>query len=517
MNNLVPHFIIDRHARKESSGRFAAAAVFVDVSGFSALTDQLMARGQHGAEVLAGVMGSIFEPLIDAVYGQRGFVTGFAGDAFTAVFPHADGANASPVFRALAAAVAIQREMQARPEQETAYGNFAVSAKVGVAGGDVIWGIVAAEDGQRATYYFQGTAIDGCAAAEGAAAPGDVVLDAVAFEAVRTVVTAEAVDGHYRLTAVAAPLPAPEPDRRPEMKAERLLPFVPQAVVRAGRTGEFRQVVNVFISLPTVRTEAQLDIFMRTVFKLQERYGGLLKQLDYGDKGAKLLLFWGAPVAHENDVQRALHFILDLQIQTAIPINGGITYQVAHAGTIGSSLRGEYTCYGKGVNLAARFMTGAPRGEIWIDEQVANRAGRHFEVEFEGEKQFKGFAEPQKVYVLFERTDVADAFFDGRLVGREAELARLTRFVAPIYEGRSPGMFVIWGDPGAGKSRLAHEFLTHHLQQGTATQVFLAQADEILRQSLNPFRYWLRRHFGQSEGLAESRNKRSFNRKLDQL
>jgi class 3 adenylate cyclase/tetratricopeptide (TPR) repeat protein len=512
--NLVPHFIIENYAKNEYNGRFYAGALFVDISGFSALTDQLMKHGQHGAEVLAGVMGKIFEPLIDAVYSQGGFVTGFAGDAFTAVFPDTVSSNAS---RALAAAITIQEQMQTQAEHGTSYGRYTMSAKVGVAVGEVIWGIVTAEDGQQASYYFQGTAIDGCAEAEHNARPGEVILDAASYEAVRHGVTVEAAGSHFRLTAVTVPLPAPGVDRRPSVNAEQLVHFVPQAAIRAGRSGEFRQVVNMFISLPTVRTEAQLDIFMQTVFNLQAQYGGLLKQLDYGDKGAKLLLFWGAPVAHENDIQRALHFILELQTQTAIPINGGITYHVAHAGYIGSSQRGEYTCYGRGVNLAARFMSGAPRGEIWVDEHIARLAGGQFDLEFDGEKSFKGFTEAQKVYILFERTDGADAFYEGRLVGREDDLDRLAEFIAPIYNGRSPGLFVIWGEPGAGKSRLANEFLAQHLPPGEETQVFLAQTDEILRQSLNPFRYWLKRYFGQSEGLAESRNKRSFNRKLDHL
>jgi class 3 adenylate cyclase/tetratricopeptide (TPR) repeat protein len=407
--------------------------------------------------------------------------------------------------------------MQARPEHDTPYGRYTMSAKVGVAAGEVIWGIVSAADGQQATYYFRGSAIDGCAAAEHAARPGDVILEAVYYAAVKEHISVESSGNQYRLAGVVAPLPEPQMPDLSIADAEPFMPFVPRQAIRAGRTGEFRPVVNMFISLPTVRTEAQLDIFMQTVFNLQRRYGGLLKQLDYGDKGAKLLLFWGAPVAHENDIQRALNFILDLQTQTAIPINGGLTYQVAHAGYIGSSLRGEYTCYGRGVNLAARFMTGAPRGEIWVDEHIARRAEAQFDLEFEGEKSFKGFAGPQKVYILFERADRTETLYTGQLIGREAHVARLSEFVAPIYAGHSPGMFVIWGEPGAGKSRLAHEFLAHHLPPGADTQVFLAQADEILRQSLNPFRYWLKRYFGQSEGLAESRNKRSFNRRLDQL
>ena len=57
------------------------------MSGFSAMTSALMAHGQHGAEVLAQVMRAIFDPLVEAVYAHGGFITVFAGDAFTAVFP----------------------------------------------------------------------------------------------------------------------------------------------------------------------------------------------------------------------------------------------------------------------------------------------------------------------------------------------------------------------------------------------------------------------------------------------
>ncbi|NIP23194.1 MAG: hypothetical protein GWO38_05060, partial [Phycisphaerae bacterium] len=62
---------------------------------------------------------------------------------------------------------------------------------------------------------------------------------------------------------------------------------------------------------------------------------------------------------------------------------------------------------------------------------------------------FKGFTEPQKVYILFERKDITDTLYDNRLVGRDDEIARLGEFVSPIYEahavghGTSPGMLVI--------------------------------------------------------------------------
>src|SRR5512135_3776075 len=77
---------------------------------------------------------------------------------------------------------------------------------------------------------------------------------------------------------------------------------------------------------------------------------------------------------------------------------------------------------------------------------------------------------------------------------------------------------IVTGEPGMGKSRLIVEFL-QHLQDTTSAQfqVFMGQTDEILREPLNPFRYWLKSYFGVSETQVEARNKRSFNHKLDEL
>ena len=262
--------------------------------------------------------------------------------------------------------------MHSNTGHDTPYGRFTMTAKVGAAVGEVAWGIVTAEDGQRAGYYFLGTAIDGCAAAEKAAAAGDVFLNAALYEQVRDKVTVEVVDDYYQVSAVTAPLPTPQRVNLPPPDPDVASRFFPVTVTDSSSGGEFRRMVTLFIRLPTVRTEAQLSIFMQTVFALQERYGGLLTRLDFGDKGANLLLFWGAPTSYENDVAAgpASSFLI-CKRRRPIPINGGVTYRIAHAGHIGSALRGEYTCYGRGVNLAARFMTQAPRGEIWLDENAA--------------------------------------------------------------------------------------------------------------------------------------------------
>ena len=101
MHNLVPDFIIEKFARGQYRGEFQAASLFVDISGFTTITDALMAHGPYGAEVLATIMRRVFGPLIQDVFEQNGIIANFAGDAFTALFPVNQGDQ--DLLRALAA------------------------------------------------------------------------------------------------------------------------------------------------------------------------------------------------------------------------------------------------------------------------------------------------------------------------------------------------------------------------------------------------------------------------------
>ncbi len=66
--------------------------MFVDLSGFTRLTEKLMQKGPEGAEELSYILNHIFQPTVKLVYGQGGFIPYFAGDSFTAIFPGGDPA-----------------------------------------------------------------------------------------------------------------------------------------------------------------------------------------------------------------------------------------------------------------------------------------------------------------------------------------------------------------------------------------------------------------------------------------
>ncbi|MEZ4767289.1 MAG: tetratricopeptide repeat protein [Caldilineales bacterium] len=518
IHNLAPRFILEQHERGVFSGQLQAATLFVDISGFSAMTDALMAHGQHGAEVAADIMREVLDPALEAVFSYGGFVSNPAGDAVTAIFPvDAAGGEEGAARAALAAAVRIQTLRQSHPHHTSPYGSFEIGVKVGLATGEVQWGIVRSGDDRRAMYYFRGPAIDACAGAEHKARSGDTILDSSAWQILRDSVSVEELDGMARLLDVTGDLPAAGiPPARPADLA-LMSRYFPASVLTQELTGEFRWVTNVFVALPTVRTDIQLHAFMQTVFELQERYGGFINRLDFGDKGANLLIFWGAPVAHENDIQRALSFLLDLQARTSIPVSAGVSYRIAHAGAMGGTLAEEYTCYGRGVNLAARLMTSSSPGDILVDDEIARRAENRFDLEYLGEQSFKGFAEKQRVHQLFDRKEEHDELFRWPLVGRARELHQLEEFLSPLASGGCAGAVIVLGESGMGKSHLINALRHSDVVEAMGTRWALCQADQVLRDSLHPFRYWLMDFFGQSRTQVEARNKLAFNRRMNAL
>ena len=515
LHRIVPDLIIENYRLGRYRGSFQAASMFLDIVGFSAMTDTFMGHGQHGAEVLAGLMREVFDPLVQAIFAQGGMIVGYAGDSVTALYPiETDEWTAAR--RAAASAELIQQELKAKPVYETAYGGFHISAKIGLATGSVSWGILRSRTGEKATYYFRGDAIDEAARAEHQARAGDIILTGAIRELLGTDVETEPSAAFHSLSRVAGHLPAARPVALPPVEAAIASVFAPEEVITQDLRGEFRQTIHTFLRIPDLADE-QLQEFMHTFFDLQARYGGLIDRIDYGDKGCNMIVLWGAPVAYENDINRALNFILDLQAQMDFPVSAGVTYYISHAGYIGGRLFEAYTCYGRGINLAARFMMSAAEDEVWLDERITPRIGRRFHFERVGEQSFKGFSRKQTVYVLRGRKSEEEIFFPGRMVGREPELSQLAGFVAPLWQGRPAGAIGIWGELGMGKSRLVHEFKRSSVFQGRKSLWALCQSDQILRHSFNPFRYWLFHYFDLLPGEDQATGLHKFSARLDEL
>lgn len=533
-HHLVPPFILENVAASRLAGSFDAVCLFVDTSGFTPLTTAMIAHGAEGAETVADALTAVFEPLVATVYAQGGFIAAFAGDAFKAIFP-LDQAGAYS--RAVTAAWDIHSHMAGRGPVQTPYGAFDVAVKATVADGAVAWGIWSSADrspstvhrspSQRALYWFEGEALARCLEADPLAAAGEVVLTGAVYRALLAAgvqVGAAPVDGHWRLLSFARR----EADTRPPasqfaVAETAAIDFYPADLLTTPTRGEFRQVVTVFVNLREMPTEAD---FAPSLFRLLAQYDGYLCRLGRigeRDRGATLLLFWGAPLSHEHDLARALGFLLDLRAaHPGLALRAGVTTGLAYAGFIGAAQREEYTCHGVAVNLAARLMVTAGWGEVWLDEETARQAQAQFDLAPAGRHQLKGFAEPRTLFRLASRRETGEAaLYRGAMIGRQSELAQLQMALAPLAEGRFAGVVTVLGEAGLGKSRLVHELRQWSMVNGQVPigdfSWFFCPCDDVLRQSLHPFRHWLRRHFDQSPTAGEEENKARFEQALDAL
>src|SRR5205807_3693172 len=127
-------------------------------------------------------------------------------------------------------------------------------------------------------------------------------------------------------------------------------------------------------------------------------------------------------------------------------------------------LRMDYTAQGHVVGLAARVQQLAPPGGVSVTEQTARLASGFFDLLDRGEQTLKGASVPVRVFDLRgpgpirSRLEHSRARGFSRFVGRERELALLEGALRDAQSGR-PKVVLITAEPGAGKSRLCHEFV----------------------------------------------------------
>ena len=191
------------------------------------------------------------------------------------------------------------------------------------------------------------------------------------------------------------------------------------------------------------------------------RYGGTVEKFI----GDAVMAVWGAPIAHEDDAERAVRAGLELvaAVQTlgpGIAARAGVLTGEA-AVTIGATNQGMVA--GDIVNTASRLQSVAAPGTVLVGEATQRAASRAITFEPAGEQLLKGKAAPVPAWralrVVAERggrnrSDALEAPF----VGRDDDLRLLKDlFHATTREQRARLVSVI-GPAGIGKTRLAWEF-----------------------------------------------------------
>ena len=212
--------------------------------------------------------------------------------------------------------------------------------------------------------------------------------------------------------------------------------------------------------------------FQETTTAEVERYGGYVAKY----MGDGVLAYFGYPEAHEHDAERAINAGLD--IVAAVTAGRGNTGKVDSTSVrvgiatgfvvvgdlIGREASQERAVVGQTPFLAARLQGLAEPDTVIIDAATEELAGGLFELDFQGVHRLKGFANPRRAWAVAGRRRTESRFVASRrarlteLVGRDAELELLLRHWRRAQDGEGR-LVMIAGEPGIGKSRLAHAAL----------------------------------------------------------
>jgi class 3 adenylate cyclase/predicted ATPase len=272
---------------------------------------------------------------------------------------------------------------------------------------------------------------------------------------------------------------SPPPPRNPEAQEphRRGGPHVPEA--------ERRQLTVLFCDLvDSTVLASQLDPedWREVVRAYQEacaiviaRFEGHIAQY----LGDGLLVYFGYPLAHEDDAQRAvraglgmveavgqLNTRLEREREVQLAVRLGIHTGQVVVGEIGGGAKNEQLAIGETPNLAARLQGLAAPDTVVISAATMPLLGGFFACQSLGPHLLKGFPEPIVVYQVRSestarsRLDVASKIGLTPLVGREQEVELLLERWAQVKDGLGQ-VVLLSGEAGIGKSRLVQVLEEH--------------------------------------------------------
>jgi predicted ATPase/class 3 adenylate cyclase len=259
-------------------------------------------------------------------------------------------------------------------------------------------------------------------------------------------------------SALPAPPPLPSHDPRPERKRVTIL---------------FADIVNSTELAESMDAEEVHEVYNGALQRMSHavtEMGGTIGAL----MGDGMMAMFGAPIAHEDDPERAA--LAGLAILEAIagytPRHGkplqvrvGINTGRVMMGEMGGIGRTVYTAVGDTVNLAHRLESAAQPNTVLVGESTWKYLAHRFEGEPLGTMPVKGLKQPVAVFrILLPKSDptsgrgLASEGMRSPMIGRDSEVTalreHLTRLTTTPLQG---GVTFVLGEAGIGKSRLVTE------------------------------------------------------------
>jgi class 3 adenylate cyclase/ribosomal protein L40E len=217
---------------------------------------------------------------------------------------------------------------------------------------------------------------------------------------------------------------------------------------------------------------AIIDPALKLMMVAVHHYDGYVVQ----STGDGIFALFGAPVAHEDHPQRAVHAALaacdDLRRsaedrrsegRAGVEVRIGINTGEVVMRSVQTGGHTEYSPIGHTINVASRMQGVAPADGIVVSAETRRLVEGYFELRGLGPTEVKGIAEPIEVYEVIATVavhghfDIAAKYGLTKFVGREREIDAMRQ----ALEGASAGqgqIVAVMAEAGTGKSRLFHEF-----------------------------------------------------------
>jgi CheY-like chemotaxis protein/class 3 adenylate cyclase len=452
METVVDYLPMDRrHALAQNRAlpdRCQGAALFADISGFTALTGALANElgRERGAEELVRHLNRVYGALINQVHRYGGSVVNFSGDAITCWFDVTKSMN-QPELSAVTCALAMQEAISEFSSITTAAGTMiSFAMKVTVVAGSARRFLVG-DPRVHNLEVLAGELLEILALGDLLATKGDVLVHepiSNQFDHLLTIsgIRTDEASGHQftAISAIKESAPAsPWPELpSPALTADLVKSWLQPPIYETVRRGmsqfisELRPATVLFLGFRGIDYDhaedagSKLDGFVRWAQEILRRYHGHLIQLTIGDKGSYFYAAFGAPTTNSDHQYQAVQAALDLQ---AAPeefnyiksVQTGLASGQMRVGTFGGSSRRTYGVMGEKANLAARLMEAA-NGGIYCDEAVYLGARDRINFVDGPTLQLKGIEDPVSVY-LPKNSNSGISRGDERIVDKTIERA----------------------------------------------------------------------------------------------
>jgi class 3 adenylate cyclase/Tfp pilus assembly protein PilF len=441
---------------------------FVDISGFTKLSERLAKHGKIGAEALTETIDRCFVALLGIASGNGGQLIKFGGDALLLLFT-GDGQAA----RACRAAVEMRRALKEVGRQRVLDHPVVLKMSVGVHSGDFDFFLIG---GSHRELMVTGPAATATVLMEGTAVAGQILVSRATAALLPPGVLGEEV-GDGTLLRRAPPAghgwsPAAQWFDLPgSVDVAGYLPVAVRRALSAGiRLAEHRRAVVAFVHfdgtdalLANNEPEAAADVLEALVSAVQEaadRHEVAFLSSDIDKDGGKIILTSGVPLAAEDAEDRMLRAVREIvdTVDGPVSVRVGVHRAPLFVGEIGPPERRSFTVMGDGVNLAARIMAQARQGQILCTDDVLERTRLSVEADALAPFMVKGKAKAVTAFsvgAIGEKREPM-AFTAAPFVGRQSESAVLRRALDRARQGERSVVEVV-AEPGMGKSRLIGE------------------------------------------------------------